>query len=147
MGAMAEGALQQGGEVVGIVPRGLESPQLIYTSGLTRLEIVENIQQRKARMNNLAEAFLCLPGGYGTMDEIFEVLTWSQIGLHRKPCGFLNTNGYFDALFAWVKRAHEDHFIFEEHLELFVEDATPQGLLDKLAVFKFPDNIGRWLER
>ena len=88
MGAMAEGALQQGGEVVGIVPRGLESPQLIYTSGLTRLEIVENIQQRKARMNNLAEAFLCLPGGYGTMDEIFEVLTWSQIGRHRKALWF-----------------------------------------------------------
>ncbi len=147
MGAMAEGVLQQGGEIIGIVPRGLESPQLIYTSGLTRLEIVEDIQQRKARMNNLAEAFLCLPGGYGTMDETFEVLTWSQIGLHRKPCGFLNTNGYFDALFAWVERAYKDHFIYEEHLELYVEDATPQGLLDKLAEFKFPENIGRWLER
>ena len=147
MGAMAEGALQQGGEIIGIVPRGLESPQLIYTSGLSRLEIVEDIQQRKARMNNLAEAFLCLPGGYGTLDETFEVLTWSQIGLHRKPCGFLNTNGYFDALFAWVERAYKDHFIYEEHLELYVEDATPQGLLDKLAEFKFPENIGRWLER
>lgn len=147
MGAMAEGALQQGGEIIGIVPRGLESPQLIYTSGLSRLEIVDDIQQRKARMNNLAEAFLCLPGGYGTMDEAFEVLTWSQIGLHRKPCGFLNTKGYFDALFNWVKRAHEDHFIYEEHLELFVEDPTPQGLLDKLAEYKFPVNIGRWLER
>jgi len=147
MGAMAEGALQQGGEIIGIVPRGLESPQLIYTSGLTRLEIVEDIQQRKARMNNLAEAFLCLPGGYGTLDETFEVLTWSQIGLHRKPCGFLNTNDYFEALFNWVKRAYEDHFIYEEHLELYVEDVAPQGLLDKLAGFKFPENIGRWLER
>ena len=147
MGAMAEGALQQGGEIIGIVPRGLESPQLIYTSRLSRLEIVDDIQQRKARMNNLAEAFLCLPGGYGTMDEAFEVLTWSQIGLHRKPCGFLNTNGYFDALFAWVRRAHKDHFIYEEHLELFVEDATPQGLLEKLTEYKFPVNIGRWLER
>lgn len=147
MGAMAEGALQQGGEIIGIVPRGLESPQLIYTSGLTRLEIVEDIQQRKARMNNLAEAFLCLPGGYGTMDETFEVLTWSQIGLHRKPCGILNTKGYFDALFNWVERAYKDHFIYEEHLELYVEDATPQGLLEKLAAFKFPENIGRWLER
>ncbi len=147
MGAMAEGVLQQGGEIIGIVPKGLESPQLIYTSGLSRLEIVEDIQQRKARMNNLAEAFLCLPGGYGTLDETFEVLTWSQIGLHRKPCGFLNTNGYFDALFAWLARAYKDHFIYEEHLELYVEDATPQGLLDKLANFKFPENIGRWLER
>ena len=147
MGAMAEGALQQGGEIIGIVPRGLESPQLIYTSGLSRLEIVEDIQQRKARMNNLAEAFLCLPGGYGTLDETFEVLTWSQIGLHRKPCGFLNTNGYFDALFTWVERAYKDNFIYEEHLELYVEDAAPQGLLDKLAAFEFPENIGRSLER
>lgn len=147
MGAVAEGALQKSGEVVGIVPRGLESPQLIYTSGLARLEIVDDIQQRKARMNNLAEAFLCLPGGYGTLDETFEVLTWSQIGMHRKPCGFLNTNGYFDLLFAWVERAYQDHFIYEEHRELFVEDATPQGLLDKLAVFKFPTNIARWLVR
>ena len=80
MGALAEGALQGGGEVVGVVPNGLESPQLIYTSGLTRLEIVDDIQVRKARMNELADAFIALPGGYGTMDEIFEVLTWSQIG-------------------------------------------------------------------
>jgi len=147
MGAVAEGALQEGGEVIGIVPRGLESPQLIYTTGLSRLEIVANIQERKARMNTLAEVFICLPGGYGTMDETFEVLTWSQIGLHRKPCGFLNTNGYFDHLFAWVERAFDDHFIYEEHLDLYVEDASPQKLLDKLAVFKFPANIGRWLER
>jgi hypothetical protein len=147
MGALAEGVLQQGGEIVGIVPRGLESPQLIYTSGLTRLEIVDDIQQRKARMIDLAEAFLCLPGGYGTLDETFEVLTWSQIGRHRKPCGFLNTDGYFDLLFAWVKRAYQDKFIYEEHLDLFVEDATPQGLLSKLAESKFPENIGRWLER
>jgi uncharacterized protein (TIGR00730 family) len=147
MGALAEGVLQKGGEVIGIVPRGLESPQLIYTSGLTRLEIVDDIQQRKARMIDLAEAFLCLPGGYGTIDETFEVLTWSQIGRHRKPCGFLNTDGYFDLLFAWVKRAYQDRFIYEEHLDLFVEDATPQGLLDKLGEFKFPENIGRWLVR
>jgi len=147
MGALAEGVLQRGGEIIGIVPKGLESPQLIYTSGLTRLEIVDDIQKRKARMNNLAEAFICLPGGYGTLDETFEVLTWSQIGLHRKPCGFLNTNGYFDLLFAWLKRAYQDKFIYEEHLDLFVEDGTPQGLLDKLAKSKFPENIGRWLER
>ncbi len=147
MGAVAEGALQEGGEVIGVVPKGLESPQLIYTTGLTKLEIVPDIQQRKARMNLLAEAFLCLPGGYGTLDETFEVLTWSQIGMHRKPCGFLNTNGYFDHLFEWIERAYDDHFIYEEHLELYVEDASPQKLLEKLAAFQFPGNIGRWLER
>ena len=147
MGALAEGALQQGGEVIGIVPKGLESPQLIYTSGLTQLEIVEDIQVRKARMNELAEAFIALPGGYGTVDELFEVLTWSQIGRHRKLSGFLNTNGYWNDLLAWVERAYQDHYIYKEHLDLFVEDETPLGLLEKLGKAKFPDNIGRWLER
>jgi len=147
MGALAEGALGVGGEVVGIVPNGLESPQLIYTTGLSRLEVVADIQLRKARMNELAEAFITLPGGYGTMDEMFEVLTWSQIGRHRKPSAFLNVNGYFDSLFAWIDRAYQDHFIYEEHLDLFVEDTAPAALLEKLAAFQFPENIDRWLER
>ena len=147
MGALAEGALAAGGEVIGVVPKGLESPQLIYTTGLSRLEIVEDIQVRKARMNELGEAFIALPGGYGTLDEIFEVLTWSQIGRHRKPGAFLNTNGYFDDLLAWVQRAYRDHFIYEEHLDLFVEDTEPAALLEKLAQYRFPANMERWLER
>ncbi len=147
MGSLAEGALAAGGEVVGIVPNGLESPQLIYTTGLTRLEVLADIQLRKARMNELAEAFITLPGGYGTMDEMFEVLTWSQIGRHRKPSAFLNVNGYFDSLLAWIERAYQDHFIYEEHLDLFVSDASPALLLQKLAAFQFPVNIERWLER
>ena len=147
MGALAEGALQSGGEVIGIVPVGLESPQLIYTTGLTRLEMTEDIQKRKARMNELAEAFIALPGGFGTIDEMFEVLTWSQIGKHRKPAAFLNVDGYFDLLLEWIQRAYQDHFIYEEHLDLFVEDTTAAGVLEKLADFKFPENIGRWLER
>lgn len=147
MGALAEGALQAHGKVIGVVPNGLESPQLIYTSGLTRLEVVEDIQVRKARMNELGQAFIALPGGFGTMDEMFEVLTWSQIGRHRKPCAFLNTNGYFDSLFVWIERAYQDHFIYEEHLDLYVTDTAPAGLLQKLADFKFPNNIERWLLR
>jgi uncharacterized protein (TIGR00730 family) len=147
MGKLAEGALQGGGEVIGVVPVGLESPQLIYASGLSRLEVVDDIQKRKARMNELADAFIAMPGGYGTMDEIFEVLTWSQIGRHRKPSAFLNTAGYWDDLFKWIDRAYRDKFIYEEHLDLFVADTAPLGLLEKLEKFKFPENIGRWLER
>ena len=147
MGALAEGALAAGGEVIGVVPNGLESPQLIYTSGLSKLEIVPDIQIRKARMNELGDAFIALPGGYGTMDEIFEVLTWSQIGRHRKPSAFLNTAAYFDPLFEWIKRAYQDHFIYEEHLDLYVQDANPARLLEKLAAFQFPTNIERWLVR
>lgn len=147
MGALAEGSLSAGGEVIGVVPNGLESPQLIYTTGLSKLEIVPDIQIRKARMNELGDAFIALPGGYGTMDEIFEVLTWSQIGRHRKPSAFLNTAAYFDPLFEWIKRAYQDHFIYEEHLDLYVADADPARLLEKLSAFEFPGNIERWLVR
>ncbi len=147
MGALAEGALGAGGEVIGVVPNGLESPQLIYTSGLSKLEITPDIQIRKARMNEMGDAYIALPGGYGTLDEMFEVLTWSQIGRQRKPCAFLNTAGYYDPLFAWIERALEDHFIYEEHLDLYVSDADPARLLEKLAAFEFPANIERWLVR
>ncbi|MCX6054171.1 MAG: TIGR00730 family Rossman fold protein [Chloroflexi bacterium] len=147
MGFVAKGALEHHGEVIGVVPVGLESPQLIYMSGLSRLEIVDNIQLRKARMNALADGFIALPGGFGTMDEAFEVLTWSQIGLHRKPIAFLNVGGYFDPLISWLDRAFLDRFIYAEHLDLFVIDPTPTGIFEKLEKFKFPDNIGRWLTR
>jgi len=147
MGVLAQSVLKNGGEVTGIAPKGLESPQLIHTSGLTTLEIVEDIQVRKARMIELADAFISMPGGYGTLDELFEVLTWSQIGLQRKPMAILNTNGYFDSLLHWIDRSYNDRFIYEEHLQLFVSDSEPVSLLEKLANYQFPDNIGRWLVR
>lgn len=147
MGALAEGVMSKKGQIIGVVPVGLESPQLVYTSGLTRIEIVENIQVRKARMNELADAFIALPGGFGTMDELFEVLTWSQIGLHKKPAAFLNTNGYYDNLLDWIDRAYADHYIYEEHLGLFVVDQKPVGLLDRLEKYKFPEKIERWIVR
>ena len=145
MGALAQGFMQVGGEIIGLVPRGLESPKLIYTDELTRWELLENIQQRKARMNELADAFIALPGGFGTMDELFEMLTWSQIGLSRKPVALLNVNGYYDELLKWIGRAFDDHYILEEHMDLFVVDNTPAGLLEKLALFHFPQNTERWL--
>lgn len=147
MGSLAQGVLEAGGEVVGVAPKGLESPQLIHTSGLTSLEIVDDIQLRKARMIELGEAFIALPGGYGTLDELSEVLTWSQIGVHRKPLAILNTAGYFDLLLEWFERAYADRFIYEEHRQLFVVDSEAEGLLEKLADYRFPDNIERWLVR
>lgn len=147
MGALAEGVLSKKGQIIGVVPLGLESPQLVYTTGLTRIEVVENIQIRKARMNELADAFIALPGGFGTMDELFEVLTWSQIGLHKKPAAFLNTNGYYDNLLDWIDRAYADHYIYEEHLALYVVDQKPAVLLDRLANYVFPEKIERWLRR
>lgn len=147
MGVLAQSVLENGGEVTGIAPKGLESPQLIHTSGLTSLEIVDDIQVRKARMIELSDAFIVLAGGYGTADELFEVLTWSQIGLQRKPLAILNTNGYFDSLLAWIDRAYSDGFIYDEHLQLFISESNPAILLEKLANYQFPDNIGRWLIR
>lgn len=147
MGALAAGALSAGGKVTGVVPVGLESAALIYKTELTTLEVVENIQVRKSRMSELSDAFIALPGGYGTLDELFEALTWTQIGVHRKPVGLLNTSGYFDLLLAWIERAKQDHFIFPEHLQLFTVSADPDTLLAQLANFSFPEGLERWVDR
>jgi len=147
MGALAAGALSAGGKVTGVVPVGLESATLIYKTELTKLEVVENIQVRKSRMSELSDAFIALPGGYGTLDELFEALTWTQIGVHRKPVGLLNTSGYFDLLLAWIERAKQDRFIFPEHLQLFTVSADPGTLLAQLANFSFPEGLERWVDR
>jgi len=147
MGALAEGCLGAGGSVVGSGAGGVGQPAAHLHHGSDRLEVVADIQLRKARMMDLAEGFIALPGGYGTMDELFEVLTWSQIGNHRKPLGFLNVNGYFDHLLSWIQRAFEDHFIYKEHLALFVSAETVESLLDQMTNYRFPDQIERWLVR
>lgn len=147
MGALAAGALSAGGKVTGVVPVGLESATLIYKTELTKLEVVENIQVRKSRMSELSDGFIALPGGYGTLDELFEALTWTQIGVHRKPVGLLNTSGYFDLLLAWIERAKQDRFIFPEHLQLFTVSADPDTLLAQLANFSFPEGLERWVDR
>jgi uncharacterized protein (TIGR00730 family) len=146
MGALADGALAARGIVIGIVPDNLNLPQLIH-SNLTELLIVPDIHQRKAKMSLLADAFIALPGGYGTFDELFETLTWSQIGLHQKPLVLLNTNGYYDALISMVKRARLDGFIYSEHLELFQSASTPKEALDKIRSFTLPKGLDRWVDR
>jgi uncharacterized protein (TIGR00730 family) len=111
MGAVADGALDAGGEVIGVIPSIFNTPQLAH-NGLTRLEVVENIHLRKARMIELAGGFIALPGGFGTLEELFEILTWAQIGLHHKPVGLLNTLSYFDPLLALVEHAYTEGFIY-----------------------------------
>lgn len=146
MGAVADGALSSGGEVVGIVPENLNTPQLIHAH-LTTLEVVPDIHLRKARMSALADAFIALPGGYGTLDELFETLTWSQIGLHQKPVGLLNTRNYFDPLLLMIQKAHSEGFIYAEHKTLFVYDISPTALLARLCAFETPENLNRWVNR
>src|SRR5215472_18943113 len=110
MGVIADAVLASGGEVIGVIPESMVARELAHT-GVTRLDVVAGMHERKARMAALADAFIALPGGYGTFEELFEVITWAQIGLHRKPIGLLNVAGYFDALKALVDQAITEGFI------------------------------------
>jgi uncharacterized protein (TIGR00730 family) len=146
MGAVADGALAAGGEVIGITPRNLNTPALIH-AGLSRLEVTGDIHQRKARMSGLADAFITLPGGLGTLDEMFEALTWTQIGIHRKPVGILNTGGYYDLLLAFLDKARAEKFLYAEHTRLYVSAAQPGELLAMLEAFHWPAALHKWVER
>jgi uncharacterized protein (TIGR00730 family) len=146
MGAVADGALAADGKVVGVIPANLNTPRLVH-AGLTRLEVVQDIQQRKARMSALAEAFIALPGGFGTFDELFETLTWAQIGLHCKPVGLLNTRRYFDPLLSMVQHAETEGFIYIEHSRLLCQAEDPQSLIAILKDFRPPEGLERWVQR
>lgn len=146
MGALADGALEAGGEVIGVIPEIFNTPVLAH-SRLTRLEVVTSMHVRKARFAELADAFIALPGGFGTFEELFEILTWAQIGLHSKPVGVLNTNSYFDPLLHLVEHARREGFIYDEHRSLLVHSASPDNLLDQLSNHQPPDGLERWLTR
>ena len=146
MGAVADGALQAGGEVVGVIPGFFNTPQLAHF-GLSRLEVVDTMHQRKERLALQAEAFIALPGGYGTFEEFFEILTWAQIGLHHKPVGLLNVLGYFDPLLAMVEHARTEGFIYAEHRALFMHDSDAGRLLDAMQRYEPPSGLERWLTR
>ena len=146
MGAVAEGALAAGGEVWGVMPKMFDTPQLAH-KGLTRYEVTDTIHTRKARMAELADGFVALPGGFGTFEEVFEIITWAQIGIHRKPIGLLNTQGYYDLLLEMVAHADREGFIYREHNQLFTCAATPVALLDQMSNHRLPEGLERWVER
>lgn len=146
MGALAEGALRAGGEVIGVIPAYFNTPALAHPN-LTRLEVVNTIHERKARMIEMADAFIALPGGYGTFEELFEVLTWAQIGLHDKPVGLLNTLGYFDPVLKVIQHARQEGFIYEEHQALLTCSENSAELLAGLARYQQPPGLERWLTR
>ena len=134
MGAVAEGALGAGGEVIGVIPKGLVDRELAH-GGLTRLDIVEGLHERKARMAELVDGFVALPGGLGTLEELAEVVSWAQLGLHEKPVGLLDAAGYWDRLLDWVDGAISAGFVPPEHRGLLVVARTGTELLDAM---------GRW---
>jgi uncharacterized protein (TIGR00730 family) len=147
MGALADAALQSGGQVIGVIVESMNTPALAHP-GVTRLEVTTLIHQRKARMYELADAYIALPGGFGTLDELFETLTWAQIGVHAKPVGVLNVNGYFDPLLAMLDRAEKEGFVFPEHRQSLLCAAQPDALLDAMKNHA-PDAeaVRRWMRQ
>ena len=146
MGAVADGALETGGEVIGVIPKMFATSTLMHTH-LTRLEIVESMHARKQRLVDISDAFIALPGGYGTFEELFEILTWAQIGLHAKPVGLLNSMHYFDPLLSAIEHARAEGFMYAEHRSLFVLDELPENLLDRLEHYQYPRGMQKWLTR
>ena len=145
MGAVADGVLEAGGEAVGVIVENMNTPALAHP-GLTRMEVIPLIHQRKARMYELSDGYIALPGGYGTLDELFETLTWAQIGVHEKPVGLLNINGYYDSLLAMLDRATAEKFLFPEHRRSLLCDSDPSRLLDAMRKHQPPhEAVKRWM--
>jgi uncharacterized protein (TIGR00730 family) len=144
MGVLADTALAAGGEVIGVMPQALIDREIGHP-GLTELKVVASMHERKARMAELADAFVAVPGGIGTLEELVEVYTWSQLGIHDKACGLLNVNGYYDGLVAFLDHAVEAGFLRAQHRAVLTVAADARELLDRLAAFE-PPRIGKWLE-
>jgi uncharacterized protein (TIGR00730 family) len=147
MGAVADGVLENGGRVIGVIVKSMNTPELAHT-GLNSLEVTNTIHQRKARMYELADGYVALPGGYGTLDELFETLTWAQIGEHAKPVGILNVDGYYDPLLAMLDRAVAEKFLFAEHRRALLCDSDPETLLDAMLAFRpSKEAVERWMRQ
>ena len=145
MGVLADAMIAAGGEAIGVMPQQLIDREIGH-SGITELRVVDSMHERKAQMAELADAFVALPGGIGTLEELIEVYTWSQLGLHRKACGLLNVRGYYDHLAAFLDHAVQERFLPEQHRALLVTADTPEQLLERLAAWQ-PPTVAKWLDR
>jgi len=144
MGIVSQAAIDDGGRVVGIMPKVFDGK--VDHPEFAEIHIVDTMHQRKAKMFELADAFIALPGGMGTIEEIMEIITWAQIGYHNKPCGLLNICGYYDALTKFLDHAVEERFIWKDHKNMLLVDVTVKGLLDKFSRYKAPV-IDKWRDR
>jgi uncharacterized protein (TIGR00730 family) len=145
MGIVANACLSEGGRVIGVIPQALADREVAHT-GLTELRIVGSMHERKAIMGDLSDAFVSLPGGFGTWEEFFEVLTWSQLGIQRKACGVLNVDGYYDPLLQMADRALSEGFLRDVHRDLLLSDSDPERLLDRLSSYAVP-SVDKWNTR
>jgi len=141
MGALADAALSAGGTVIGVMPRSLVEREIHHTN-LTELHLVETMHERKHRMAELSDGFIALPGGAGTLEEIFEQWTWAQLGIHRKPCGFLNTNGYFDPLRGMIDRMASEGFLHPEHSSMLIFENEPAAVIESMRDYAPP--LPKW---
>ena len=147
MGALADGALENSGQVIGVIVESMNTPALAHP-GLTRMEVTPLIHERKARMYELADAYLALPGGFGTLDELFETLTWAQIGEHAKPIGLLNVCDYFNPLLKMIEHAEKEGFIFPEHRRSLLCDSDLGALLDAMENHRHSEEaVKRWMRQ
>jgi hypothetical protein len=137
MGVMADAALEAGSDVIGVIPSALVAKEIAHRA-LTELRVVASMHERKAVMADLSDAFIALPGGWGTLEEFFEVLTWGQLGLHHKPCGLLNVHGYFDGLLSFLDHTVEQGFVKREYRSMIAVADSPGALLDMLASYRPP---------
>ncbi len=143
MGALADAALAAGGEVVGVMPKALVEREIEHKK-LTALHEVASMHERKALMADLSDAFLALPGGAGTMEELFEVWTWGQLGHHKKPVGLLNVEGYFNRLIAFLDHQEHERFMRREHRDMLIAESDPAALLDRFASYE-PPAVAKWI--
>jgi len=145
MGVLADAAMAAGGDVIGVITEGLQLREVGHR-GLADLRVVLSMHERKALMASLSDAFVALPGGAGTLDELFEAWTWTQLGIHRKPIGVLNTAGYYDPLLTFLSRAVAERFIRADDLASVVVEPEPAPLLDRLATVTLPE-LDKWIDR
>jgi len=149
MGAVADACLAAGGSVIGVIPEALMGKEVagrpVDHRALTRIEVVDSMHNRKARMAELADGFIALPGGFGTFEEFCEILTWGQLGFHVKPVGLLNVNGFYDPLLAMFNRAVDDGFLRSQNRAMALDDTDIESLLAQMAAYR-PEPVSKWLK-
>ncbi len=143
MGAVADAVLEAGGQAIGVIPKSLAIKEVAHEN-LTELHVVASMHDRKAMMADLADGFIALPGGWGTLEEIFEILTWAQLGFHDKPCGLLNTEGYYDGLIGFLDNSFEQQFVNELFRPMLMTSVEAVSLLDQFAVYRAP-KVRKWM--
>ncbi len=144
MGTLADSVLAAGGQVTGVIPEALAAKEIAHT-GLSELHVVASMHARKALMANLANGFIALPGGWGTLEELLEVLTWAQLGLHQKPCGLLNVLGFFDGLLSFIEHGIDEGFVRRENRSMILVSSSPGTLLDQFEEY-VPRRVEKWID-